>query len=175
MILSLWQPWATLQAMGLKSIETRSWRTSWSGLVAIHAAKNRQSLLELAMQAPFASAFSGARHHLPAGWFPPINATFADVLPLGAIVAVGHLSDCDRVERLRPLARARNEEPFGNYESGRFGLVYDRIVPLPVPLLFRGAQGLRELTDEHALDAVRSAWRDGTPSFDATEATCHAE
>lgn len=35
--LTLHQPWATLMAIGVKSIETRSWTTPYRGLLAIHA------------------------------------------------------------------------------------------------------------------------------------------
>lgn len=35
--LSIRQPWAELILSGRKTIETRSWRTSWRGLIAIHA------------------------------------------------------------------------------------------------------------------------------------------
>lgn len=37
--LSLHQPWASLVALGVKTIETRSWSTSYRGPLAIHAAK----------------------------------------------------------------------------------------------------------------------------------------
>jgi hypothetical protein len=37
--LTLTQPWATLVAIGAKTIETRSWPTSYRGPLAIHAAK----------------------------------------------------------------------------------------------------------------------------------------
>jgi activating signal cointegrator 1 len=39
--LSLWQPWASLVALGIKTIETRSWETKYRGPLAIHAAKKR--------------------------------------------------------------------------------------------------------------------------------------
>jgi len=38
--LTLTQPWATLGAIGAKKIETRGWRHSLSGTLAIHAAKS---------------------------------------------------------------------------------------------------------------------------------------
>ena len=37
--LTLWQPWASLVALGVKTIETRSWSTTYRGPLAIHAAK----------------------------------------------------------------------------------------------------------------------------------------
>jgi hypothetical protein len=39
--LTLWQPWASLIALGAKTIETRSWSTKYRGPLAIHAAKRR--------------------------------------------------------------------------------------------------------------------------------------
>lgn len=35
--ISLWQPWATLIAIGAKRYETRSWSTNYRGPIAIHA------------------------------------------------------------------------------------------------------------------------------------------
>lgn len=46
-VLSLWQPWATLVALGVKSIETRSWSTKYRGPIAIHAAARRPPLMHL--------------------------------------------------------------------------------------------------------------------------------
>jgi hypothetical protein len=37
--ISLWQPWASLMAAGVKLHETRHWWTSYRGPLAIHAAK----------------------------------------------------------------------------------------------------------------------------------------
>lgn len=37
--LSLKQPWASMVANGTKTIETRSWRTSYRGPLAIHASQ----------------------------------------------------------------------------------------------------------------------------------------
>ncbi len=36
--ITLWQPWASLIAIGAKKIETRSWATKYRGPLAIHAA-----------------------------------------------------------------------------------------------------------------------------------------
>lgn len=88
--LSLTQPWASLVAIGAKRIETRSWSTSYRGLVAIHASKRFPDeaclfAIQDLVTGPLMRA--GA---LPAGWAPwgkdnkPIDA----LLPLGAIVAV---------------------------------------------------------------------------------------
>lgn len=38
-VITLWEPWASLIAVGAKMIETRSWNTNYRGRIAIHAAK----------------------------------------------------------------------------------------------------------------------------------------
>lgn len=43
--LSLWQPWATLIAIGAKQYETRGWSTPYRGPLIIHAAKTKEELM----------------------------------------------------------------------------------------------------------------------------------
>lgn len=45
--LTLWQPWASLVEARIKTIETRSWATSYRGPLAIHAAARRPTALDL--------------------------------------------------------------------------------------------------------------------------------
>lgn len=42
--LTLWQPWASLVALDVKTIETRSWSTSYRGPLAIHAGSSLAGL-----------------------------------------------------------------------------------------------------------------------------------
>ncbi len=42
--ITLWQPWATLVAIGAKRFETRSWSTHYRGPLAIHAAKTSRDI-----------------------------------------------------------------------------------------------------------------------------------
>lgn len=44
-VLTLWQPWADLIAIGAKTIETRGWSTNHRGPIAIHAAKRKPPLV----------------------------------------------------------------------------------------------------------------------------------
>ena len=37
--ITIWQPWASLVAVGAKTMETRSWPTKYRGPIAIHAAQ----------------------------------------------------------------------------------------------------------------------------------------
>ena len=81
--LTLWQPWATLVAIGAKKIETRSWKTNYRGPLAIHAAKRiDKKILKLCFQEPFFDCLTEAGHKLVA-----YHLFRGRALPHGAIVA----------------------------------------------------------------------------------------
>lgn len=96
--ISLHQPWASAIAIGAKSIETRDWETGHRGPLAIHAARRlvKSDLAQLAKldcwQAALAPLGDGA---------PLTAAALAELLPLGAVVAVAELVDCVPFEALR--------------------------------------------------------------------------
>jgi hypothetical protein len=130
-----------LVACGAKRWETRSWPTRYRGPVAIHAAKS----------------------------FPPWAREFAesaDVLavlpsrkePLGAIVAVAYLADCQRTEELvedGSIPVGSLEWKCGDYSPGRFAFWLRDIRPLPLPIGYRGALGLWSVPPEvqHQLES----------------------
>lgn len=126
--LSLHQPWATAMVMGLKSIETRSWSTPYRGLIAIHAAKNMTALKD--------GSLEELREDVPQ--LPRDAAQY----PLGVIVAIGMLADCERTDEMHP---EKPERDLGNYSDGRFGWIFTKVVAVPFPLPFRGMQGLFNL------------------------------
>jgi hypothetical protein len=67
--LSLWQPWATLIALKKKQIETRSWRTTYRGPLAIHAAKSYpQEARDLCSTEPFYSVLMAYAKELDRKW-----------------------------------------------------------------------------------------------------------
>ncbi len=84
--ISLWQPWATFVALGVKTIETRSWKTSYRGPLAIHAAKRRPD-----------DGYGGEHWQCPRGSGTVMLANDLDrvfhPMPLGAIVATCSLVD----------------------------------------------------------------------------------
>lgn len=128
--LSLWQPWASAVAIGLKSIETRHWWTGVRGPIAIHAAK-RWTGEEREFAADFAGRFD-ERLRNP---------------PLGAIIATATLTACSKSEQLIGKISA-TEEAFGNYGPRRFGFVLTDVVALAEPIPFRGMQGFFDVPDE---------------------------
>lgn len=95
-MLTLHQPWASLIAVGAKSIETRSWSTRYRGPIAIHAGLSPAAMKDIRRGAkgyrPAMIAFENRLDRLFrwSGW------EWADTygrLPLGAVVAVADLVD----------------------------------------------------------------------------------
>jgi hypothetical protein len=134
--LSLWQPFATLIAAGAKTIETRSWGTSYRGPLVIHAAKKFDGDVQ-----DDCRAVPDTLRRL--GFAPaPGPAADAAALPwrdlLGRAVALCRLADCRRMDAAPdPL-----NDAFGTFGPGRWGWLLAEVVPLlpPVPLV--GQRGL---------------------------------
>lgn len=102
--LTIRQPWASLIAAGVKTIETRSWRTSYRGPVLIHAGK-AEPLLHAYQALPLPQSMAWLRACRQAGLSSPDARQFvsgyqgtwwpdARLMPLGAVVAVADLTDC---------------------------------------------------------------------------------
>lgn len=134
-ILTLWQPWASLVAMGgrVKPHETRSWVTNYRGPIAIHAAKAGTGCLP--------TDCDWADGHLSAAGLPALSRP----LPLGAIVAVGEIIDCVRMPDARPAHEL--DRVFGDWTAGRFAWRLANVRPLATPYPYQGGQGLRVLPD----------------------------
>jgi hypothetical protein len=122
--LSLWQPWASLIAAGVKRHETRHWTTPYRGLLAIHAAKT----LDLA----------GAPEILCGAVF---GLNWAR-LPLGA----------DAVRVQGDVTHADREA--GNFAMGRFAWRIDNVRPLRTPIPAVGRQGLFNWTPPDNLEGL---------------------
>lgn len=138
--LTLTQPWATLVAIGAKSIETRSWSTSYRGPVAIHAAKKFPA--EARMLCPVA---------------PFSDALGMETLHTGQIVAVADLSTVFRFDhrtwfqvemRAQSGRLPRHEVDFGDYTEGRYGFVLTGVRRLHEPVAARGMLSLWDVPHE---------------------------
>lgn len=121
--LTLWQPWASLVAVGAKRIETRSWQTSYRGPLAIHAAKFLPPMIpgRLVMKAMFALDLQLLR------------------LPRGCVVAT-----CDLVgaERIDVNTDYGSNLALGDFTPGRYAWHLSNVRQLAVPIPARGKQGL---------------------------------
>ncbi len=125
--LSLWQPWATLVAIGAKTFETRSWNTEYRGPLLIHAAKNTSELNSV-RRYPFSDVL------LHAGYEK------AGDLPLGICVALCDLVTVCPVELVRDQLDSW-QRAFGDYRDGRFAWKLANIRRIHSPVI-AGKQGL---------------------------------
>lgn len=116
-VLTVWQPWATFIAKGIKTFETRGWIPDHSGRILIHAsASHKLNWLELDIES--------------------LEEIYPDVknwdYPLGAIVAEAELINCHQVEAVRDkLGEA--ERLCGNYSNGRYAWELTNVKPLFIP------------------------------------------
>lgn len=151
--LTLWQPWASLVAEGIKTIETRSWRAPAALIgerIAIHAAAKEPrrgmsaggAVVELFGQ----SVYMDEAHD--GEWLE---------LPLGAVLCTARLVDCVETDCMAGLdwivgsepgpadpswyvtesdygGRRWNlaaDRPFGDYAPGRWAWLLDDVAPPP--------------------------------------------
>lgn len=144
--LTLTQPWASLVAIGAKTIETRSWLTSYRGPLAIHAAKGFPAYAREFAMAPLCYEVM-RRHDAKAGIF------VRPAYPLGAVVATCNLLDCLPMEsgvclagvfQDYPELDTPQEQAFGDFSPGRWAWVLEDIKPFPEPIPAKGALGLWE-------------------------------
>lgn len=122
--LSLWQPWASLVARGVKRHETRGWATPYRGPIAIHAAKTLDR--------------AGAPERL---CLSALGLDWSRDCPLGAIVAVADLTDCLAAASVAE-AVTRADHAAGNFAPGRFAWRLDNVRALTRPIPLTGRQGL---------------------------------
>lgn len=169
--LSLWQPWATLIALGVKLTETRGKPIRYTGPLAIHAAKlwNRRTQ-------------HAARE------FADEHPQFREELvqpPRGGIVALADVVEVYQFGLQLPDYVTAHDYHAGNFTAGRWGYKLENVravhpmVPLP------GHQWLWTLTPEEAAlvlsraERQHVAWRckpgDGYDCARAWCATHHGE
>lgn len=159
--ITLTQPWATLVAIGAKRIETRSWRTSYRGPLAIHAAAGLgpvgglRGLRTLISQPVF---FEALRCIVPNAYRDCTVDAILDSLPFGAVLSSAKLVDCVAIAHRwqEQLIQQRDnrwfvsppitspEYAFGDYTPGRYAWLLDDVQPLPEPIPARGQPGLWE-------------------------------
>jgi len=140
--ITLWQPHASLMAVGAKKIETRSWKapsTLKAGdLVAIHAAAKTppgwlRDFTGLAVVRQLLAEHRQINLEHQAGVIVGV-ATFVKCLklhPSGVLDDAGELIEISEQERT-----------LGSYASGRFGWVFEDARPLINSVRVRGYQGV---------------------------------
>ena len=115
--ISLWQPYASFIAIGVKPYETRHWRAPMRFMgvrVAIHAAKHPVPRTDFQ-------------------WWQRVAGATAP-LPMGAMV-------CTAVIRSVHWAQDVPSDEYGDYTPGRFCWHLTEIEPIDPPIPAKGAQG----------------------------------
>lgn len=162
-IITLWQPWASLVALGLKQYETRSWSTQYQGGLLIHAAKRPFIRSEDGItfkvsdeQANFAWLDALRLGHESGLITDDDRIPFAWQLPLGRIVAKVDLIGCypmgnvngydgSGCKYIRCDQQTELERAVGDWQSGRYAWKLKNIRSFhdnPIP--WKGGQGLRD-------------------------------
>lgn len=139
--ISLWQPWASAIALGLKRNETRKWSTDHRGALAIHAALKDTGLIraafsELMKDPEFAEAFDAVGYRtfddLPRG---RVVATVS----LDEVVPTGVMLECSQVEPL--------EYRLGDYSPERFAWRLSNVRRVDPAYIVTGRQGFFSVPD----------------------------
>jgi hypothetical protein len=137
--ITIHQPWASLIAVGAKRFETRGWKTSYRGPIAIHAGKQKN----------FDTCMRLARDYAN---------LWREITPLqfGSIIAIADLVECWRVsdwlfDHDTQIAYLHSQDQdylispmehmFGDYTPGRYAWQLDN-VRLIDPVSIKGQQGL---------------------------------
>ena len=138
--ISLWQPWSSAIAVGVKHNETRSWVTPYRGPIAIHAGRRADWNLEeffdqMMLRGDFKQAMERANLH-----------SFT-MLPKGAVVAVADLVEIVSTEMAWAKGLPELERLLGDYSQGRYAWRLANVRPLREPYFARGCQGLFDVPD----------------------------
>lgn len=130
-VLSLTEPYATLIKNGIKTIETRSWKTNYRGKLYIHASstkipkeyKNNKELMDLV----------------------DINC-----LNYGNIICSCELVDCIEMTDnfIETVKKNKNEYVTGVYAIGRYAWILKDIKVLDKSIKAKGHLGIWNLEDE---------------------------
>lgn len=148
----MWQPYASLIAVGAKSIETRSWPAPYVGGLAIHASKRLPpDTVERCCREPYRSALFGELSGEPL-----LEAIGR--LPRGAIVAVAEVGEVHLIgDTICAGDLDWREREFGDYTPGRYAWCLWSVRQLPEPIPCRGALGLWDVPAEIAAAIARQA------------------
>lgn len=134
--LTLYQPWAHLVAIGAKRIETRSWRTSYRGPLAIHAGVNTKYVS------------SRSKDYICGD--EPFRSLLPPAIEFGVIVAVCELVACASLDGHQLSFQkgsttwllTAQELDFGDYTPGRYAWLLANVKPLANPIPAKGSLGL---------------------------------
>lgn len=137
--ISIRDPWASLIRDGIKTIETRSWKTSYRGEIAIHRSSTFE-VLDFAwlIHAPHSDMVMRSRERIRTYCYidpDPDNLPRRELKVEPQIIAVAELVDCV------PFRKCHVEAAACPFAPGRFAWKLDNITPIR-PVKTSGRQGL---------------------------------
>lgn len=158
--LTIWQPWASLIARGVKQYETRSWPTKYRGPIAIHAAtKNISASVSVDRVGKIVVEMMNI-HRCP----PWEKMPRGQIIATAELVNVWHIvyhpgPNVDKARHIDIGAESMTEDKhdphFGDYfvptdmeialgdwTPGRYAWELANVKPLPCPIPVKGKQGL---------------------------------
>ena len=126
--ITLWQPWASFMAWGIKTIETRHWplpKSLENKPIAIHAAKKIARITN--------PHFEDAMIDQGLSY---------DDLPTGFILCYFEKVRCAKITGKNSGYPEYPERAFGDYTPGRYMWIMEELNVLPWPVMIKGKQGI---------------------------------
>lgn len=126
-VLSIKEPFASLVALGIKKIETRSWKTNYRGEIYIHASLTKDFIKDKRRENDLLSLL-------------PDNYDFKQ----GYIICKAHLKDCIYMDEefINNIKEDKNEYLCGHYEIGRYAWVLEDVELLDKEIPAKGKLGI---------------------------------
>jgi activating signal cointegrator 1 len=140
-VLTLWEPWASLVALGYKRVETRCWATRYRGPLAIHAAAKLPpkwlgaSRHETEFRDELADCFN-ARRDSDDRTGLHVDEVIRS-LPYGAVLCIVDLVAVRETGEVYDDLDTR-EHIFGNYEDGRYAWFLEMVEKFENPIPAKG-------------------------------------
>lgn len=132
------QPWASLLVLGYKQFETRSWKTSYRGPIAIHAGLMpvRRTLGALAAQ--------GSEGRETVALIERLLEQHGGVdhVPTGAIIGTANLERCNAVTVEFVAGLSMQEFNLGDFTPDRYAWEFSGMSQIIRPIPAAGRQGL---------------------------------
>lgn len=134
--ITIWQPWAELIIRGHKTLETRSWATSYTGIIAIHAGKYRKLPHEIYEQ--IAEAIGIAPEKYDTSWLHTLEQGIP-VRRFGAVLGTAIMGEA--LPTTLKIA-SHKEKALGDFAHGRYAWPLQGVRPLDFPIQATGKQGI---------------------------------
>lgn len=133
--LTIWQPWASMVALGIKKNETRGYPISYRGPIAIHA--GRKSVHEVWSMYIDRETREVICRSLNLTDFASLGA-----FPLGCVLSTANLVDCIEITPYYISTLTSDELALGDYTIGRYAWKLADVKQFPNPVPAKGKQGL---------------------------------